>query len=108
MNPKEIEAYWKLAAWLKEDADESSMLTEENIKRIFLAVSVLPDMLAHIDSQAKQIATLTAACVHSEAKGMMLQHNEWSQDIKDLSDFVEDAKKQLARDMPDIFKEDMK
>ena len=64
-------------------------------------------LLDHIEEQAGQIAALKAACIHSEAKGMMLQHNEWSREIRDLDSFVEDAKRQLAQEHPNIFWEEM-
>jgi hypothetical protein len=95
---------------------EKPMMTNEEFKRFrdirdyasHYQESDVAVLVEHIDDQAKQITVLKAACIHSEAKGMMLQHNEWSRDIKDLSNFLEDAKKQLARAMPDIFRDDVK
>jgi hypothetical protein len=87
--------------WMTRDPRDSSTAFGAGI----ILTEHMQDALDLIDLQAGQIAALKAACIESEARGRMLQHNEWSQDIKDLSDFVEDAKKQLARVLPDIFGE---
>jgi hypothetical protein len=109
MMPEEIASYRKLAAWLKEDpAPGECVLTEKHIKRVFLAANVLPNMLAHIDEQAKQIATLKSVVLKQYAlkdftRWQCFQEYEWDGvGDKIRSDSIQEAKKMLARELPMI------
>jgi hypothetical protein len=70
------------------------------------AAEMLPGLLEHIDSQASQIATLKAACIQERKDKMQLDASRFGMGIPEET-AMDRAKEQLARDMPDIFKEDV-
>lgn len=100
MTDGELDALRKMADWMREDAlPGEALLTEANLRKIFAAAHSVGRLLAHVDEQASQIATLKAALIDEKSMSVDWQYGE----KRSRTDI---AKEQLAQEYPDIFKEE--
>jgi hypothetical protein len=70
------------------------------------AAEMLPGLLEHIDSQDEQITALKSALIQERKDKMQLDASRFGMGIPEET-AMDRAKESLAREMPDIFKEDV-
>jgi hypothetical protein len=90
------------------------MMTEEELDGMRTLLSVCPGsvdvteagkmLLAHIDEQAGQITTLKSICIQERNRYLV----DFIHEYDAIHDCEEEAMKQLTREYPEIFAEEMK